>query len=401
MKNINQTITLIFLLLSINVFSQEKLKKWELKGYVTNMQSVQFTDIKGTWLNDNLINNRLDFTWYPNDKWKFNTGLRNRIFTGESIKLIPGYSQLLLDAEQGWMNMSWNVIDEQSVIMNMNIDRLFLQYETGNFSATVGRQRINWGKSYVWNPNDLFNTYSFFDFDYPEKPGSDAIRLQYYTGMSSSVELAAKINTIKTDTLRNEENRYTLAALWRFNKFNYDFQLMSGIYETDELAFGAGWSGAIKHIDFKGEISYLHPKDKMKDTSGQFIASVSLGYMFPSTLNLQLEFLYTDIPTNGINNFYQYYYQPLSVKTLSFTEYNLFAQIGYQITPLFTANFAGMYYPKIKGYYFGPTFDYSFTDNLFASIVIQTFSGETPDPVSGKEIRNNATFAFLRLKWSF
>ena len=402
MKSIKVHITLILLLVFVKAFAQEELKKWELNGYVTNMQSVQFEDIKGVWLNDNLINNRFNFNWYPNDKFKFNLGLRNRIFTGESVKLVSAYDELLLNSEQGLMDLSRNVINEQSIIMNMGIDRIYLQYETGNFSATLGRQRINWGKSYVWNPNDLFNTYSFFDFDYPEKPGSDAIRLQYYTGMASSVELAAKIGLATVDTVRNkEEENITIGALWRFNKLNYDFQLLAGLLENDEFTVGGGWSGAIKSFDFKGEITYLHPRDNMSDTSGQFIASVSLAYMFPNTLNLQFEFLYSDIPADGINSFYQYYYQPLSVKTLSFTEYNLFGQVGFQITPLLTANFAGMYYPKIKGYFLGPSFDYSFTDNLFASIVLQTFSGESPDPVTGVISRNDATFAYLRLKWSF
>ncbi len=402
MKSIKLHITLILFIIASTIFAQEDVKKWELNGYITNMQSVQFEDIKGIWLNDNLINNRLDFNWYPNDKWRFNLGLRNRIFTGESVKLVPDYDELLLNSEQGWMDLSRNVINEQSIILNMGIDRIYLQYETGNFSATLGRQRINWGKNYVWNPNDLFNAYSFFDFDYPEKPGSDAIRLQYYTGMASSVELAAKISSFNSDTISNkEEEKITIGALWRFNKWNYDFQILAGIFEDDELAIGGGWSGAIKSLDFKGEATYLHPNDNMSDTSGQFIASVSLGYMFPNSLNLQFEFLYTDIPADGINSFYQYYYQPLSVKTLSFTQYNIFGQIGFQITPLLTANIAGMYYPKIKGYFFGPTFDYSFTDNLFASIVIQTFSGESPDPVTGEIVRNDATFAYLRLKWSF
>ncbi|MEN8122396.1 MAG: hypothetical protein ABFS35_18775, partial [Bacteroidota bacterium] len=355
------------------------------------------------WLSDNLINNRLNFNWYPNDKWKFNLGLRNRIFTGESVKLIPEYDQLLLQSEQGWIDLSRNVINEQSVILNSSIDRIYLQYETGNFSATIGRQRINWGKSFVWNPNDLFNAYSFFDFDYPEKPGSDAIRLQYYTGMASSIELAAKISSYNVDTLNSdkEDQRMTLGALWRFNKWNYDFQLLTGIFEDNEFAIGVGWSGAIKSLDFKGEITYLYPFNNLVSVNEQLIASASLGYMFPNTLNLQFEFLYTDIASNGIQDFYQYYYMPLSVKTLSFTEYNLFGQVGYQITPLLTGNFAGMYYPKIKGYYIGPSFDYSFTDNLFSSIVIQTFSGETPDPVTGELVRNDATFAYLRLKWSF
>ena len=34
----------------------------------------------------------------------------------------------------------------------------------------------------VWNPNDLFNAFSFVDFDYEERPGSDALRIQKYTG---------------------------------------------------------------------------------------------------------------------------------------------------------------------------------------------------------------------------
>ncbi|MEN8121983.1 MAG: hypothetical protein ABFS35_16660, partial [Bacteroidota bacterium] len=195
MKSIKLHITFILFIMASTVFSQEEEKKWELNGYITNMQSVQFENVHGVWLSDNLINNRLNFNWYPNDKWKFNFGLRNRIFTGESVKLIPEYDQLLLQSEQGWIDLSRNVINEQSVILNSSIDRIYLQYETGNFSATLGRQRINWGKSYVWNPNDLFNAYSFFDFDYPEKPGSDAIRLQYYTGMASSIELAAKISS--------------------------------------------------------------------------------------------------------------------------------------------------------------------------------------------------------------
>ena len=401
MKNLNIKLLLLLIVATINSTAQEELKDWEINGYITNMQSVQFQDINGTWLNDNLINNRLSFKWYPNEKWKFNLGLRNRIFTGESVKVIPKYGDLLVNSDQGFMELNWNIINEQSVIYNMAVDRVYLQYESGNFSATVGRQRINWGKSFVWNPNDLFNAYSFFDFDYPEKPGSDAVRLQYYTGMASSVELAVKVGTQIVDTLANKENRYTIAGLWRFNKWNYDFQTLAGLFEDDEIAIGGGWSGAIKNVDFKGELTYLHPKDNMSDTCGQFIASVSLGYMFPNTLNLQFEFLYTDIPSDGINSFYQYYYQPLSVKTLSFTEYNIFGQVGYQITPLFTVNVAGMYYPKIKGYFFGPSFDYSFTDNLFTSIVIQTFSGETPDLITGEITRNNASFAYLRLKWSF
>ena len=53
----------------------------------------------------------------------------------------------------------------------------------------IGRQRINWGVNLAWNPNDLFNAYSLIDFDYQERPGSDAIRFQYYMGDLSVLNL--------------------------------------------------------------------------------------------------------------------------------------------------------------------------------------------------------------------
>jgi hypothetical protein len=368
-------------------------KKVELKGYVSNMQSVQFNEFDGVWSNDNLIHNRLNFNWYPNENFTFSVGLRNRLFTGDSPKIYPDYGEYINQGETGYLDfLSWNAINERSVVLNMNVDRLYFQYEKGKFSATIGRQRINWGKTFVWNPNDIFNAYSFFDFDYAERPGSDAVRLQYYTTEVSSVELAAKVD-------KNED--ITAAAIWRFNLKEYDFQLMGGMLNSNDYVVGAGWAGAIKSIDFKGEMSYFRPQDNFSDTTGMFIGSVSLGYTFPNNLNLLCEFLYTDIPDGGISNFMDLYNGSLSVKTLSFTKYNLLGQASYQFTPLLTGSLSAIYYPNIAGFFIGPSFDYSFTDNLFASVIVQAFSGEIEDPSTMSKSRLNLTMGFLRLKWNF
>jgi hypothetical protein len=383
--------TIVVLLKAFSINSQEDSSKFEFSGNISNMQSVQFQKFDGEWLNDNLIHNRLNFKWIPNEHFSFSAGLRNRIFTGETVKQTPDYGKSITESETGFLNLSWNPINEESVLLNTTIDRLFFQYEKGKFSATVGRQRINWGKTYVWNPNDIFNAYSFFDFDYVERPGSDAIKLQYYTSEISSIELAAKID-------KNKD--ITAAGIWRFNFKEYDFQAIGGILNSSDYVIGAGWSGAIKSLDFKGEMSYFHPKQNFSDTTGQFLGSVSLGYTFQNSLNLLFEFLYTDIVNNDAG-FYQYVSGALSVKSLSFTEYNLLGQTSYQITPLLTGSMAAIYYPKLKGYFIGPSFDYSFTDNLYASIVVQAFSGEIQNPVTSNKERLNVTFGYLRLKWNF
>ncbi len=386
---------LIFILANIYyqfLFAQEESKKADLNGYISNMQSVQFQDVNGIWINDNIIQNRLNFNWYPSKKITFNAGLRTRLFTGESVKLIPGYGDLLEESDLGYFELNKNIIEDSSVILNLNIDRLFFKYEHEKFAATIGRQRINWSNTYVWNPNDLFNAYSFFDFDYPERPGSDAIRLQYFTNEVSSIEVAAKID-------KNSE--LTAAALWKFNKRNYDFQLMSGFLNSSEYAIGGAWSGAVKSIEFKGELTYLRPFDNFSDTTGQFMSSIFVGYTFANSLDLKFEFLYTDIPDNGISNFYQFYYLPLSVKTLSFTNLNFFVQTSYQISPLLFGSFSCIYYPKKKGIFVSPSIDFSFTDNLYASFLIQYFSGEMKNPQTMLLEKQNVTFAYLRLKWNF
>ena len=95
----------------------------------------------------------------------------------------------MIGSDQGFVDLSWNILNEQSFFLNTTIDRLWVDLNYGKFQARIGRQRINWGQTLVWNPNDIFNAYSFFDFDYIERPGSDAVRLQYYPGSSSALKL--------------------------------------------------------------------------------------------------------------------------------------------------------------------------------------------------------------------
>ena len=105
------------------------------------------------------------------------------------------------------------------------LDRLYLDYVKGNLEVRLGRQRVNWGINTVWNPNDIFNAFTFTDFDYEERPGSDALRVKYYTGFASSIEIAVKAFDRKEDAVGG--------ILWKFNKWNYDFQALVGIMQED------------------------------------------------------------------------------------------------------------------------------------------------------------------------
>ncbi|MDP4209886.1 MAG: hypothetical protein Q8928_13825 [Bacteroidota bacterium] len=362
-------------------------KNWSLNGYVTNMQSFSFQKFNEDWMSDNLIHNRLNFKWHNTaNNLNFSFELRNRFISGESVKTIPGYTEMI-SRDDGLLNLSKNISTGKSYLFNSKIDRLNIDYTQGKFQVTVGRQRINWGQCFAWNPNDLFNSYSFFDFDYVERPGSDAVRMQYYTSGTSVVELAAK---------ENSRHKLTSAALYRFNRWGFDIQFLGGIMNAEDYVAGTGWSGHIGGASFRGEASYFHPKNNFKDTSGVWAISVGSEYVFKNSLSLQFEVLYNKNKFQDVSSFEGLYNADLSPKNLSFTPVSVLTQIAYPITPLFNASLSVMYFPKLKGFFVGPTFVYSVTDNIDFSLITQSFAGQL--------ITSQTTYfhmTFLRLKWNF
>lgn len=362
-----------------------------LNGYLSNMQSVMFDDPSEDWIMDNLFHNRLNFYWYGGEHFTGTVQMRNRLMYGETIKMIPGYSDAI-EGDIGWMDLSWNILSGNSYLLNTNIDRVWLQYSTEGFVATAGRQRINWGQTFVWNVNDVFNAYSYFDFDYEERPGSDAIRFQIYPNYTSTIELAAKVDSA---------NRITAAALYRFNVLSYDIQFLGGVLEEEDYFGGMGWSGNIGGAGFRGEGSYFHPVDNSGDTTGMFMFSAGVDYTFSNSLMLQAEYLYSSKPYSSALGFIDFYSGALTVKELAFTNHTFFGSASYPVTPLFTAMLSGMYFPDMKGFFLGPSLTYNVLNNVDLGFFVQYFNSESTNPLTGDTSREQISFLFLRLKWSF
>ena len=383
-------ITLIFLLLNLALQAQDNnsnTRNWTLNGYVKYMQTISFQHVDEQWMTDNLIHNRLIFNWNITNNLTFNTQMRNRLFYGETVSGFLQYPDII-NRDNGLTNLTWNLFEEKSTFMNTTFDRLYLDYNFNKVQVTVGRQRINWGQSFVWNPNDLFNSYSFFDFDYEEKSGSDAVRVQFYPSYSSKLDLVVKVD---------HDNDVTAAALYRFNKWNYDIQLMGGWYDGRDFVVGGGFSGSLLKGGLSGELSYFHPRENFSDTAGTFVASLGYNYTFNNSLMLQFEALYNGYGKQSGNfNMQQFYFMQLTPQSLSLTRYSFFGQISYPLTPLFTSTLSAMYNPNDHSFYTGPSLSYSLVENLELSIYGQYFTSDTPADEGGKGV-----FLYWRIKWSF
>lgn len=376
--------TIELLLVSAITFGQDSLS---VDGYLSEMPSFMFQEWKGNWRVDNLIHNRLNLKWNnSSNDFSAVVEIRNRLMIGESVRDIPKYPQMA-NIDNGVVKLSVNIASGNSYVLNTRVDRAYIDYSKEKLQIRVGRQRINWGQCMVWNPNDLFNSSSFLDFDYIEKPGSDAVRIQYYPGSTSVFELA-----IKAD----HNNKITSAALFRFNKWNYDLQFLGGVVDGQDLILGAGWSGNILGASFRGEFSYFHPTQEFADTSGLFSISLGGDYTFRNSLVIQAEMLYQSSKKSLLTNFAGYYNMTLSPKKLSFTDFSLMIQGNYPITPLVNISAAIMYFPEIDGYYIGPSLAWSVMENMEFSVIIQSFTGKFT-----RERNDCLNMGFMRLKWNF
>ncbi len=381
---------LLFLLLifPLQAFVQES--KWTLNGYIKELYMFYSPEnaipgIDRDYLATNIIHNRLNLKWYASSKLTTVVEMRNRLMFGTLVKDFPDY-QSTIDVDHGLVDLSWISAQSSSWFIHSMIDRAYLDYNSGKWQFRVGRQRVNWGVNLIWNPNDIFNSFSYFDFDYEERPGTDALRVQYYTGTTSSAELVYKPGRDQAHT--------ALAGMYRFTRWDYDFQFIGGQAGNDWI-FGGGWAGDIRGAGFRGEFTHFEPLNDRSDCAT--VASVSVDYTFKNSLYLHTSILYNSAGKIGKAGGMDVFFNPeMSAKQLSFARYSLFGQVSKPITPLFSGSFSGIVNPSDGSFYFGPALTYSLLDNLELMLTGQLFFGD-----AGTEFGNIGQIAFGRLKWSF
>lgn len=370
-----------------------------VNGYLKDMQGIYFfenpvTTSPGNEISNisyNLLHNRLNFKLYPNSNLTVALELRNRMFSGQLLKQIPGYATII-STDNGLIDLSWNWIEKDNYFINTAIDRAYIDYTLGNWQIRAGRQRINWGINFVWNPNDIFNVFAYMDFDYEERPGSDAILVTWYPTMSSSVDVAYKA--------ANSIVNSAMAVKYRFNKYDYDFQLLAGQAGYDYV-LGGGWSGNISDFGFRGEASYFRPMNNYQIQSDEGVsASVSLDRSFENSLYIHISFLFNSLGTieNGESFSLIDPTMQLSAKKLSIGKYEWFGQVSYPIGALLNLSGAAMINPVDWSMFVGPSVSVSLQNNLELFLTSQLMLGE-----SGTEYAalGNLYALFGRLRWSF
>lgn len=358
--------------------------KWFSKGYVKFLHTAYYLQPLDQIITDQLLHHRWNIRYYPYRHWTIRAEWRNRIFYGEVLKLNPDFAKQVDNVNNDYFDLSWVPIHHRQLVVHTMLDRLSLEYLKKNWEVRLGRQRINWGIHTFWNANDIFNTFSFTDFDYEERPGSDAISIRRYFSSSGSLELAIRA--------ADRWSRTTAGMLWRFNRWRYDFQLLAGY--TDPYAVGGiGWAGQIGTLGWKGEWSYFtFARDDQKNI---FTGSTGLDYVFTSGFFTQAGVFY-----NSIGSVNTPVSQLLQFKISSWSLYPyrwaIYSSAAYPLSPVINASLSLVYSPvNSHPLFFSPGLTISAASDWDVDLIGQILYNQERKFISPVQA------FFLRIKYSY
>jgi hypothetical protein len=365
--------------LSITLEAQDSAKKrsWSFGGYIKDMEWVRFEKESAGAAATNLLHNRINIKWNPSVKWTADVEIRNRFYGGDDVHSLPAFQQQLRNPNE-LINLTAKWFTTGNALLHTNIERLWIDYKTTKWNIRTGRQRINWGITNTWNPNDIFNSYNFLDFDYEERPGTDAIKAAYSINDLSNVELS----------IAGTDHQSIIAAKYFTNYHNYDLQWNAGLY-LGSFTAGFAWAGNIKQAGFKGEAQFYI--DRQKNLS-HLVGVLEGDYIFKNGWYVSSAFMYNQKgiyrPVTDTTKFVS---QP-SPQSLMPTKWNLLANVSKEFTPIFTGTMTVVFAPGANLFIFFPTLHYNLKTNWDLDLTWQSFMASS--------VTLSHT-GFLRLRWSF
>lgn len=391
---------ILFLLLIIPCPLWAQSSSYEISGYVKYLSSVSDSpDLEGN-LYDQQVHARVNTVWYPTDSLRGQMDLRVRVFYGDSVEKIPGFSEEI-ENNYDFTNLDASMWDREKSLGYGQIDRLWLDYTKNDLEITLGRQRIAWGTSLVWNVIDLFNPKSVLDFDYEEKPGSDALRVQYYTGAVSKAELSIRPG--------RDIDHSTIAGLYSVNISGYDFYAIVGT-RNNRWIVGTAWAGSILDGGFRGEVLFSESPDKDASRSQSVlpvpensifashgtVASFALSgdYTFANSFYVHTECLYSSNGKRKNTGLFQQ--EAIDAGMLSPARWSLYQEFAYDMNPLTRVTLFGIFNPDDHSSIIVPMLSRSLSSNLELLLIgfLPSGEGDTEFGLYGNSIH-------LRLKYSF
>jgi hypothetical protein len=373
------------LLIFVDATAQDSVvvkQNFRISGYCKYLSSVDFKPSFRSPEYIQLLHNRVNMSYAPSERLRFKAEIRNRLFGSRGVGDNYRFATGLRNPHQ-YFDLQKSMVLNDDFLAHVSVERLFADWQGRRFNMRLGRQRINWGIATLWNPNDIFNSYNFLDFDYEERAGVDALFLKYFSGANSDLDFGFSFD---------EKNRWVLASRYFFNAGGYDWQVLAGSYEGS-ATLGAGWAGNIGEAGFKGELQYFSKRDSL---ASQLNATLEISHLLSKAWFVNTGLLYSKAGQNSALPGSEKFNLQISPRQPMPGRYSFFAGIQKEFSSLFSVSFQSVYSPGLGLVILLPQLSWSVADNLNAELFWQSFY-QASEIYSGEL----GQAGFLRLRYSF
>ncbi len=364
--------------LVLSGYSQAEI---EISGYYKNIflsSKTVITPTEDYLLDINRL--RLQFNGDIGENTTFNFEYDNEVLLNNYLSTQQFKQQKLL-SDPGYFNLQSTYLDTSAAYARQLLYRGYITSSFSDIDVTLGRQRISWGTAYMWNPMDILNPFNPLQLERAERPGVDAILLDWNAGDLTRISLV--------NALHDSGSSSSTALRARSNFNGFDMSLLAGEFRGKQIT-GFDFSGQAGQVGLKGELTYTQPQGN----KAYIQAVVGADYTFAGTFFMEFEYYYNGQGTTDRN---QYNYNLLFNGTVqSLAQHYLGLFIGGDITPLLRFENVLIFNLDDKSYFLYPSLGYSLGEDITLSLGLQLFNGK-----NGTEFAAINNLYFAQLQWFF
>lgn len=178
---------------------------------------------------------------------------------------------------------------------SVHVYRAWLRIALERADITVGRQAITFGKTWLWNPLDLFLPFGATRFDRDYKPGADALRVDLALGDLSGATLVGVPGRERSGALPagagDDWYRSALVARAFGNARGWDLAAQGGKV-LGGFHLGGAAAGELGSLQLRGEAAWFSTQEgSAVDSYLGAVAGAGRGFAFRD-LQLQAEYFH-------------------------------------------------------------------------------------------------------------
>ena len=281
----------------------------------------------------------------------------------------------------GYVDLEDDYLDKTDVYARHRLYRGYLSLALNEVDVRLGRQRIAWGTALLWNPMDILNPLNPVQLEREERPGVDALLIDWNYGVLSRLSLVAAGHD------EGEDSSY--AIRWRSHVSQFDVSLMRGRFHKDTVT-GLDFAGQLGQVGIRGE--FTHSNTNIDGVYNRTV--VGADYTFTNTLSLSMEYYFNGQGASDKSDYEIARW--LTGEIQSMGRYYLGAFAGYDLTPLLRwDNYVIVNLDDDSSFRFH-SLAYSLPENLDLTVGVQVYAG-----TGNSEYGQLQDIYYTQLQWFF